>query len=101
MNLAGMLRGELEDASGHGWDLHRVQQTVLRAGARISKHSQRLIVDISEAAGVLWGRLLERVRRWWRDPAWGRNAGGRSLGPRSRPWVAPPSHAHLHLVLRE
>jgi len=32
-NLAGMLRGELEDASGTGWDLKRVQQTVLKAGA--------------------------------------------------------------------
>jgi hypothetical protein len=28
-NLAGMIRGELEDASGTGWDLRRLQRTVL------------------------------------------------------------------------
>jgi len=40
-NLAGMLRGELEDASGTGWDLKRVQQTVLKAGARLVEHGRR------------------------------------------------------------
>ena len=100
-NLAGMIRGELEDASGNGWDLGRVQQTVLRAGARVVEHGKRLIVDVARAAGVLWGRLLERVQRWWRptnpngQEVWGR------LKPRPRPWVAPPSHAHLCLILRE
>lgn len=94
-NLAGMLRGELEDALGTGWDLKRVQQTVLKAGARVVQHGGRLLVDVARAAGVLWGRLLERVNRWWRDAAWGRR------GPRRRRWVAPPAHAHLCLVLRE
>ena len=94
-NLAGMLRGELEDASGTGWDLKRVQQTVLKVGARVVQHGGRLFVDVARAAGVLWGRLLERVNRWWRDEAWGRR------GPRRRRWVAPPAHAHLCLVLRE
>jgi len=94
-NLAGMLRGELEDASGTGWDLKRVQQTVLKAGARVVEHGRRIIVDVARAAGVLWGRLLERVQRWWRDEAWGQR------GPRRRRWVAPPAHAHLCLVLRE
>ena len=94
-NLAGMLRGELEDDSGAGWDLKRVQQTVLKAGARVVQHGGRLFVDVARAAGVLWGRLLERVNRWWRDESWGRR------GPRRRRWVAPPAHAHLCLVLRE
>jgi hypothetical protein len=94
-NLAGMLRGELEDASGCGWDLKRVQQTVLKAGARVVEHGRRVIVDVARAAGVLWGRLVERVQRWWRDEAWGHR------GPRRRRWVAPPAHAHLCLVLRE
>jgi len=40
-NLVGMLRGELEDASGCGWVLKRVQQTVLKAGARVVEHSRR------------------------------------------------------------
>jgi len=34
-NLPGVVRGELEDASGNGWDLKRVQQTVLKTGARV------------------------------------------------------------------
>ena len=52
-------------------------------------------VDVARAAAVLWGRLLGRVQRWWQDETWGR------LKPRPRPWVPPPSHSHLHLVLRE
>jgi len=100
-NLAGVVRGELEDASGTGWDLKRVQRTVLKTGARVAKHSGRLLVDISRAAGVLWGRVLDRVARWWRDGSWGRDAAGRRRGPRPHRWVPPPSHAHLSLVLRE
>jgi hypothetical protein len=94
-NLAGMLRGEMEDAGSNGWDLKRVQQTVLRAGARVVERSRRLLVDVARAAGVLWEKLLRRVGRWWRDPTWG------CRPPRPRPWIAPPSHAHLVLVLRE
>ena len=100
-NLAGVIRGELEDASGNGWDLKRVQRTVLKTGARVARHSGRLLVDISRAAGVLWGRVLRGVEPWWRDAAWGRGPAGRHGGPRPHPWVPPPSHAHLSLVLRE
>jgi len=95
-----MLRGELEDASGCGWDLKRVQQTVLKAGARVVAHGRRVIVDVARAAGVLWDRLLDRVQRWWSprdghaERVWGRP-------PRPRRWVPPPAHAHLCLVLRE
>ena len=94
-NLTGILRGELENTSGCGWDLKRVQQTVLKAGARVVQHARRLIVDVARAAGVLWDRLLDGVRRWWRNARWGR------AGPRPRRWVPPPRHAHLSLVLRE
>ena len=100
-NLAGVIRGELEDASGIGWDLQRVQRTVLKTGARVAKHSGRLLVDLSRAAGVLWGRVLDRVARWWRDASWGHDAAGRRRGPHPHRWVPPPSHAHLSLVLRE
>ena len=100
-NLAGVIRGELEDASGIGWDLQRVQRTVLKTGARVAKHSGRLLVDLSRAAGVLWGRVLGRVARWWRDASWGHDAAGRRRGPHPHRWVPPPSHAHLSLVLRE
>lgn len=98
-NLAGMLRAELEDTSSAGWDLKRMQQTVLKAGARVVEHGRRLIVDVAAAAAVLWDRLLGRVRRWWRDESWGRE--GRGGRARPRGWVAPPPHAHLSLVLRE
>jgi len=94
-NLAGMVRGELEAESENGWDLKRVQQTVLKVGARVVTHSGRLLVKVAAAAGVLWDRVLGRLRRWWRDPAWGRRR------PRPRRWVPPPAHAHLSLVLRE
>jgi len=100
-NLTGIIRGELEDSSGSGWDLRRVQQTVLKAGARVTEHGRRLFVDVAKAAGVLWGRLLDRVTRWWREDAWGRDSTGHRRGPRPRPWVPPPAHAHLRLVLRE
>lgn len=94
-NLAGMLRGEMEDASPNGWDLGRLQRTVLKAGARVVKHGGRLMVDVAHAAGVLWAKLVQRMRRWWRDPCWGRGHW------RTRRWVPPPAHAHLGLVLRE
>jgi len=54
-NLAGMIRGELEDASGNGWDLRRVQQTVLKAGARMTEHSRRIFVDVAKAASAAAG----------------------------------------------
>ncbi len=101
VNLAGIVRAELEDTSGNGWDLGRVQRTMLKTGAKVVKHAGRLLVDISRAAGVLWQRVLERVARWWRDPAWGRDLTGRRLDPRPQRWVPPPAHAHLSLVLRE
>jgi hypothetical protein len=99
-NLAGMVRGELEDASGNGWDLKRVQQTVLNSGAKVVKHGRRLLVDLSRAAGTLWACVLARVARWWRDGAWGRPT-GRRQSPPPRRWLPPPSHAHRSLVLRE
>jgi len=108
-NLAGMLRGELEDASGCGWDLKRVQQTVLKAGARVVEHGRRVIVNVARAAGVLWERLLARIERWWLPgslPTSPRGVAGavRVWGrwpPRPRRWMPPPRHAHLSLVLRE
>ena len=94
-NMTAIIRGELEDSSGSGWDLKRVQQTVLKAGARVVEHSRRIFVDVAKSAGVLWGILLDHIGRWWRDKTWG------SVKPRPKAWVPPPSHAHLYLVLRE
>ena len=83
-----------------------MRQTVLKAGARVVEHARRLIVEVAQAAGVPWARLLQRMEGWWRpsvSPAglrsavrvWGRTP------PRPRRWVPPPRHAHLCLVLRE
>jgi hypothetical protein len=95
-NLAGMIRGGLEDApDSHGWDLGRVQKTVLKAAGRLVRGGHRLVLYVAAPAAALWRRLLGRISRW-RLPAWFK----RSAGPRPRPWVPPPSHAHLHLVLR-
>ena len=93
-NLAGMLRGEMEDDSPHGWDLGRLQRTVLKAGARVVKHGGRLMVDVARAAGVLWDKLVRRMQRWWRDPSWGASR------PYPRRWIPPPCHAHRCLFLR-
>ena len=71
------------------------QWNEIRRRVLVEGLSRRVIVDVARAAGVLWGWLLERVQRWWRDEAWGQR------GPRRRRWVAPPAHAHLCLVLRE
>ena len=104
----------MEDATDSGWDLRRVQQTELKAGARVVEHGRRLIVDVARAAGVLWERLLARIERWWRPecqrakanastaysqgrPAghqpWGCDAAGRRRSPQPRAWVPPPAYA--------
>jgi len=95
-NLLSILRGELEGAFGSGWDIGRVQRSVLKAGARITKGGRRLFVDLAQAVTGFWHQLSEAIRRWrfpspWNEPT----------GPTARPWTPPPSHAHLQLVLRE
>jgi hypothetical protein len=94
-NLAGMLRGQLEDEMGGCWDLNRFVQTVLKAGGRVVKHARGICLHVARAAAGLWGELLTRIRRWTlpdRYPAAAR--------PKPRPWQPPPSHAHRNLVLR-
>jgi len=95
-NLGSMLRAEMESATGNGWDLGRLQRSVLRTGARVVKGGRRLLIDIASAAVALWTLLLRRIRRWTLASVW-----PRPRGPTKRPWVPPPRHAHLRLVLRE
>jgi hypothetical protein len=81
-NLSSMLRCELEDSAGTGMDLGRFQQSVLKAGARVAKHSRRLIVYLANAVAPLWQRLIARIKRWklssrWPDP----------VGPASCDWM--------------
>jgi hypothetical protein len=95
-NVTTMLRNEFEDATGGCWDLHRFQQSVLRAGGRVVKGARRLQLQIEESVGAFWQTMTERISQLrlaslWTPPQ----------GARSRRYVPPPSHAHLALVLRD
>lgn len=94
-NLGNILRGEMEKALSTGWDLGRLQRSVLGAGARLALGGQRLLFDVAAAVAPLWERLVARIERWRWPQRWGRPA-----RPRPRRWVAPPAHAHLSAVLR-
>ena len=95
-NLLSMLRGELESESENGWDVARLQRTVLKTAVRVTKASRRLIVDVALAAVGLWNRLLERMRRWRLPARW-----PTPRGPQKRKWTPPPAHAFLSAVLKE
>jgi len=95
-NLVSILRGEIEDTTGTGWDLGRVQRTALKVGARVTKGGRRLFVDIALAATSLWYRIIDSINRWIFPSKW-----CPAEGPQKRPWMAPPKHAHLQLVFRE
>ena len=95
-NLLSILRGELEAEAPRGWDVSRVQRTVLKTAVRVARASRRLVIDIALAAVDLWSRLLERMAKW-ASPASLSSAGGRS----KRRWMPPPRHAFLSAVLRE
>ena len=94
-NLASMLRIEYE-ASGSCIDLARFQRDVLKAGARIVKHSRRLLVYVARVVRPLWNRLIPRITAWRlpdRYPA--------PRGARVRNWRPLPAHAFLTEVRRE
>lgn len=95
-NLLSILRGELESESSNGWDVERVQNTVLKTAVRVTKAGRRLIIDVALAAVALWNRLIGRMERWKLPSRW-----PTPRGPRQRKWVPPPRHAFLDAVLRE
>ncbi len=95
-NLVSTLRIEYEHEGGSCFDLVRFQRDALKAGARITKHSGRLVVYVARAVQVFWRILARCLRRWGlpsRCPT--------PRGPRRRDWMPPPRHAHRLLVLRE
>jgi hypothetical protein len=94
-NMTSILRNELEDALGGCWDLHRFQQTVLRAGGRVVKHARRLWLHIEESVESFWQVMTQRIARLRLAVRW-----SQPKGARPRTYVPPPSHAHLSLVLR-
>lgn len=95
-NLLSILRGELESAPLTGWDVSRLQSTVLKTAVRITKGARRLVVDIALSAVGLWNRLIERMRKW-SSPAGSQG----HQGLRKRKWVPPPRHAFLVPVLKQ
>lgn len=93
-NLSSFLRLELEEDGGACLDLNRFQKTVLKAGARVIKRSRRIVVHLVRSVMPFWASLFRRLQRWRftrRRPS--------PSGPRRRPWMPPPSHAHLGEVL--
>jgi hypothetical protein len=95
-NLSNMLRGELEDSLGGCWDLTRFRNYVLKAGGRVTKHSQRLIVHLAQAVVGFWERLVARISSWRLAPRF-----PLPRGPTRCEWRKPPCHAHLTEVLRD
>jgi hypothetical protein len=94
-NLLAILRGEMESTSKSGWDLRRLQRSVLKTGARMVKGGRRVWFDVVSAVNPFWKRLARRMRRWiwpdrWENPR----------PPKSREYMPLPPHAHLSLVLR-
>ncbi len=95
-NMATMLRNEFEDALGGCWDLHRFQQSVLRAGGRVVKHARRIWLNVEASVGSFWRVMAKRISQLRLASRW-----SSPHGTRHRDWVPPPSHAHLSLVLRD
>jgi len=94
-NLLAILRGEMESASPNGWDLGRLQRTVLKAGARMVKGGRRIWFDLAAAVTPFWKRITRRMGRWVRPENW-----NPSPQPKSRKYIPPPPHAHLTVVFR-
>ena len=94
-NLTSLLRIELEEKIGSGWDLRRFQNYVLKAGGRVIKHARRLTLYVAQPVRTFWNELFSRIGRWRLPVRWKTPRGGTS-----RTWVPPPSHAHLEEVLR-
>lgn len=95
-NLVSMIRGELEDTGPNGWDVGRVQRTVLKAGAQILRSGRRLLIQITCATSVLWARVVRRISLWNLPKGF-----GPAPAPRRHAWRAPPRHAFLQMVFRE
>jgi hypothetical protein len=94
-NLSNFLRTELEESVGGCLDLKRFRNYVLKSGARVVKHSRRLVVRVAQAVVGYWERLRRRLSRWRLRPCF---ASPRDPAP--GPWRPPPSHAFRTEVLR-
>ncbi len=95
-SLSSFLRLELAKASGGSWDLTRFREFVLKAGGRVTKHGNRLVVKLSRAIKDSWYHLSSRLARWVFPESVPPPA-----GPEKRTWMPPPHHAHLELIFRQ
>jgi hypothetical protein len=59
-NLSSLLRLELEAAHGGSWDLVRFRDCVLKAGGRIVKHGNRLVVKLAKAVSAFWSTASDK-----------------------------------------
>ena len=94
-NLASLLRIEYEAEAGSCFDLGRFQRDVLKAGGRVVKHSQRLLLYVAQVVAPFWERLAACLARWKlpaRFPT--------PHGPKTRVWLPPPRHAFASEVRR-
>ena len=94
-NVTSLLRIELEEKNGSGWDVQRFQKYVLKAGGRVNKGARQLTLYVAQPVTTFWNQLFIRIRCWrlgirWKAPR----------GATRRRWVPPPSHSHLEVVLR-
>jgi hypothetical protein len=94
-NLINILRREMESGSGNGWDLGRLEKTVLKAGARLARGSRRLRFFVAAAVAPLWRILLRRMSRWTVP-----TLRTKAPQPKSRGYVPAPEHAFQQCVLR-
>lgn len=94
-NLLTILRGEMEETSPNGWDLKRLQRTVLNVGGRMVKGGRRIWFDVAKSVAPFWKKLARRIRRWTWPDRW-----KLPRKPTSRKYIPPPPHANLNPVLR-
>ena len=94
-NLASMLRIEYEAVAGSGCDLGRFQRDMLKAGGRVVKRSNRLLLYVARVVVPFWQQLVACLNRW-KLPA----RFPQPRGARSRAWLPLPRHAFLHEVRR-
>ena len=90
------LRNEHEELQGSGIDLGRFRAYVLKAGARIVKHSRRLVVRVARSVQGFWQRLTDCIAGWRLPDRLQVNS-----CPNRRALRPPPRHAHLQEVLRD
>ena len=84
-NFAEILRREIESATGNGWDIGRVQATILRSAARLARGGNYLRFLLMLPFVKIWTMLSNRIKSWkplFEQPV-----------KRGRTILTPPAHA--------